>query len=510
MKRIRARSALGVVFLLLLQALGAAFVATPAQAVTDHEYTVDCLQTYAQNGDRNISIAQGDTIKFRTLYAAGSTGVCDSLYYGGDVTSTAFSSLPGLMWQGSDTNMNITVSPTAPLGGSYRFAVYTSTLSGGSNNGTAFFVTVIAGALAAPQSPTGASATSGNGQATVSWTPPSSGETPSSYTVTSSPGALECEVAHPATSCNVTGLTNGVAYTFTVVAANGGGNSSPSSASNSVTPLAPPGAPFGVQAVPGNGQATVSWTNGSPRAAPSSYTVTSSPGALTCSATHPATTCDVAGLTNGVAYTFTVVAVNGGGNSSPSSASNSVTPLAPPPGAASGVQAVPGNGQATVSWTAPSSGATPSSYTVTSSPGALTCTATHPTTTCNVTGLTNGVAYTFTVVSKNGSGDSIASAESPQVSPSAAASSGEPSGSGTPSLPLAMTGMSAGLITAIVLAGLLFVFFGSSSFSIKGRLRLAGVNQMTVEKLSRAHELLSSMEERHRQHVIRSRMKTPR
>jgi hypothetical protein len=73
-----------------------------------------------------------------------------------------------------------------------------------------------------------------------------------------------------------------------------------------------------------------------------------------------------------------------------------------------------------------------------------------------------------------------------------------------------MTGMSFGLITAMVLAGLLFVFFGSSSFSIKGRLRLAAVNEMTVEKLSRAHELLASMEERHRQHVIRSRMTTRR
>lgn len=71
-----------------------------------------------------------------------------------------------------------------------------------------------------------------------------------------------------------------------------------------------------------------------------------------------------------------------------------------------------------------------------------------------------------------------------------------------------MTGMSFGLITAMVLAGLMFVFFGSSSFSIKGRLRLAAINQMTVEKLSRAHELFSSMEERHRQHVIRRRVTT--
>jgi hypothetical protein len=214
----------------------------------------------------------------------------------------------------------------------------------------------------------------------------------------------------------------------------------------------------------------------------------------------------VTGLTNGTAYTFAVVSRNGGGDSS-GSTSSSVTPVALPD-VPEAPTVTPGDGTVTVSWAHAGAGATPAQYTVTSSPHGLTCTVDYPATSCVVTGLTNGTAYTFTLVAKNGSGDSIASAESPQVSPSAAASSGEPSGSGAPSLPLAMTGMSFGLITAMVLAGLMFVFFGSGSFSIKGRLRLATINQMTVEKLSRAHELLSSMEERHRQHVIRRRMTT--
>ncbi|MEY2741008.1 MAG: hypothetical protein RL283_1110, partial [Actinomycetota bacterium] len=52
------------------------------------------------------------------------------------------------------------------------------------------------------------------------------------------------------------------------------------------------------------------------------------------------------------------------------------------------------SGSLDVSWTAPSTG-TVTTYTVTSSPGSLTCTS--ATTSCTVTGLTNGTSYTFTV-----------------------------------------------------------------------------------------------------------------
>jgi len=52
------------------------------------------------------------------------------------------------------------------------------------------------------------------------------------YTVTSNPGSfIGTGSASPIT---VTGLTNGTAYTFTVIATNSNGNSSPSIASNSV------------------------------------------------------------------------------------------------------------------------------------------------------------------------------------------------------------------------------------------------------------------------------------
>jgi hypothetical protein len=79
--------------------------------------------------------------------------------------------------------------------------------------------------------------------------------------------------------------------------------------------------------------------------------------------------------------------------------------------------AAAGNGQATVSFAAPSSnGGSPiTSYTATSSPGSLMATgASSPLT---VSGLINGTAYTFTVTATNATGTGAASAASNSVTP---------------------------------------------------------------------------------------------
>ena len=83
------------------------------------------------------------------------------------------------------------------------------------------------------------------------------------------------------------------------------------------------------------------------------------------------------------------------------------------------VQALAGDEQASVRWSAPGSnhGATITGYTVTSSPGGLTATVNGVTLTAVVTGLTNGVAYTFTVLATNSEGNSLASSASNSVSP---------------------------------------------------------------------------------------------
>lgn len=281
------------------------------------------------------------------------------------------------------------------------------------------------GSATVPDAPTGVAAVAGNGQATVSFTPPlSDGGSPiTGYKVISQPGGL---MATGTTSpITITGLTNGTAYTFKVVAANSVGDSPESAASTSVTPTAPigsPGSPTNVTAVAGNGQATISFTppandGGNPI---TGYIITSQPEGLTATGTTSPIT--VTGLTNGTAYTFTVVAVNGVGNSPQSAPSASVTPLAPPD-APTGVTAVAGNGEATVSFTPPANngGSAITGYKVISEPGGITATGT--TGPITVTGLTNDTPYTFKVVATNSVGDSPESTPSTSVTPTAPAGS---------------------------------------------------------------------------------------
>jgi titin len=227
--------------------------------------------------------------------------------------------------------------------------LYGMTCNGGQNYaGTIFSLA----ATAAPGAPTGVSATAGDAEATVSFTPPASsgGSAMTSYTVTSNPGGIRQSA--PWTPITVTGLTNGTAYTFTVAATNAQGTGPSSSPSNGVTPLGPPGVPTGVTAKAGNGQATVSFappdSNGG--SAIKSYTVTSNPGGIRKTGTASPIT--VTGLTNGTAYTFTVTATSALGTGPASVASNSVTP-ATVAGAPTGVTPKGRNARATVSFTAP-------------------------------------------------------------------------------------------------------------------------------------------------------------
>ncbi len=94
------------------------------------------------------------------------------------------------------------------------------------------------GSPAAPSAPTHVSAIGRDGAAQVTWSAPASdgGSPITGYTVTSSPGGLTCTMI--ATSCWVMGLTNGVAYTFTVTATNLAGPGPASDPSIAVTPAA--------------------------------------------------------------------------------------------------------------------------------------------------------------------------------------------------------------------------------------------------------------------------------
>ncbi len=86
----------------------------------------------------------------------------------------------------------------------------------------------------APQAPTGASASAGIREATITWNAVAGGSV-SSYTATAAPGGASCTAVAPAITCTITNLTAGISYTITVTATNPQGTSPPSLASNAVT-----------------------------------------------------------------------------------------------------------------------------------------------------------------------------------------------------------------------------------------------------------------------------------
>ncbi len=319
------------------------------------------------------------------------------------IISYTVTSIPGgFNATGSSYQLNYN---TLVNGVSYTFSVYATNSLGNSPSSASSSTPVTPTGV--PGAPTIFGVTPSNGAASVSFTAPSSnGGLPiTGYTVTSSPGGF---TGSGSTSpVTVSGLTDGVSYTFTMVAANSAGSSPASAPSSSVTPFTVPGAPAINSVTGGNGQATVAFTapagnGGSPI---TGYTVTSSPGGFTASGSISPVV--VTGLANGTPYTFTAVAVNAAGSSAASAASAAVTP-ATVPSAPSAVTARASFGAVMVSFTAPASngGALVTSYTVSTTTG---ITATGTNSPIWVMGLTNGVAYTVSVVATNAVGNSVPS-----------------------------------------------------------------------------------------------------
>lgn len=170
----------------------------------------------------------------------------------------------------------------------------------------------------------------------------------------------------------------------------------------------------------GPGAAVVQWTAGSDNYREvSGYTVTASPGGQTCTTTHHE--CTVTGLTDGTSSTFTVTATNAIGTSPPSRPSNPVVPSAVPPTAPLYVNAYADEGKALLQWSSADGNGLPvTQYTVRSFPGGVTASVPgdlEGALQVEMTGLTAGTAYTFTVTASNSAGEGQPSPPSNHVLP---------------------------------------------------------------------------------------------
>ena len=271
-----------------------------------------------------------------------------------------------------------------------------------------------------PSAPTISSVTRGNNSASIAITSNGDGGTAiTSYRVTcrSSNGGLTRSTTGASSPVTITSLSNGRAYTCTVVATNAIGDSPASAASSSFVAGRTPDAPTLTGVTRGSNSAVVSFTaNGNGGNAITSFTATctSSDGGTTRTASGASSPITVGSLSNGNTYTCTVVATNAINDSAASSASTSFV-AATNPSAPTLTGVTLGNDSGAVAFTANSDGGdsvTAFTATCTSSNGGTTRTASDTSSPITVGSLTDGKTYTCTVLATNGIGNSSASSAS--------------------------------------------------------------------------------------------------
>ncbi len=276
---------------------------------------------------------------------------------------------------------------------------------------------------AAPDTPTGLSATPGNQRVMLRWVQPSGGATLTHYEYELDGSDTWTSTGSPAPSYTVMGLTNGQSYTFRVRAVNSAGASTASGSQSATPTTTAPEALQSLRFTPGDGQVTLRWSppgnDGGDTILRYEYELDGSGTWIDTGST--ATSHTVTGLNNGQTYVFRVRAVNGQGNGDPvtleATPSRSTGgggddgPRDTAPDAPRNLTAEATEGAVTLSWEAPrdDGGAAVRRYEYEQN-GSGDWTSTGGTDTSHtVRGLTNGETYTFRVRAVNRIGRSGAS-----------------------------------------------------------------------------------------------------
>ncbi|MBC8364995.1 MAG: fibronectin type III domain-containing protein [Actinobacteria bacterium] len=409
-----------------LTSAGKVVVAGQAVGASDTDFAVLVYEgATAPGAPTSLSGTAGDTQVGLSWTAPASNG--GSALTGYRVESSTNS---GSTWsdEAADTGSTSTSYTATSLtnGTGYMFrvsainAVGTGTASG----------TTTATPVTTPGVPTSLSGTAGDTQVGLSWTAPASngGSALTGYKVESSTNSGStwsdeaADTGSTSTSYTATSLTNGTGYMFRVSAINAVGTGT-ASGTTTATPVTTPGVPTSLSGTAGDTQVGLSWTapasNGG--SALTGYKIESSTNSgstwstVVADTESTSTTYTTTGLTNGTSYDLRVSAVNVAGTGS-ASGSTSSTPRTTP-GQPTVLAGTPGDGEVSLSWTAPTNdgGASISGYKVESSTnsGSTWTTSIADTgsssTSAVVDGLSNGTSVTFRVSAINVAGTGSAS-----------------------------------------------------------------------------------------------------
>ncbi len=355
-----------------------------------------------------------------------------------------------LTWATSTDNVAVTgyklyrdnaliASPTTPYyadtgltnGTSYAYSVAAVDSSGNASARSAAVpatpVAPVAADTTPPSVPTGLSGVAGIGQVALSWTASTDNVGVTGYKVFRD----GVQVAAPAgPSYADTGLTNGVAHSYTVIAVDAAANQSLQSSAVMLTPgdFQAPSVPSGLAATAGDTQVSLSWTASTDNVGVTGYRVYRG-GALVASPSTPFYT--DTGLTNGTAYSYRVAAVDGSSNASAQSSAASATPVAPvvsdttAPSVPTGLTASAGVGQVALSWTASTDNVGVTGYRVLRD-GVQIATPAGPSYTD--TGLTNGVSHSYTVIAVDAAANASAASAAVLATPGDSQPPSVPSG----------------------------------------------------------------------------------
>ncbi|TGG90063.1 MAG: hypothetical protein ERJ67_11555, partial [Aphanocapsa feldmannii 277cV] len=379
-------------------------------------------------GDAEITLSWSDpgnaTI---TGYELSSESIFDE----DDSTFTAIS--------GSDTSTTSHTITGLTNGTFYKFSVRALNPSGSGASST-----VNVQPLAVPLAPSGLSATASASQITLRWSDPSDA-TITGYELSTDGGSTFSGVSGSdasTTNHTVTGLTSETLYTFAVRALNASGSGAPSTVSAVLRPSGasgagvpsetPPATPSGLSATPDDNQVTLNWDD------PGDDTITSyevsTNGGITFIAINGSdagtTSHTFTGLDLGTTYSFAVRAVNGSGYSNAATLSATTAPLWSAP---TNLVAAPDKKRVVLQWDTGNPAITRYLVRVklagdnSAVSHKLVAPSSGTTTVTDVSSLTNGTAYSFSVQAAEYSSDSANFADTIKITGMASSVTSTPS-----------------------------------------------------------------------------------